>query len=63
MEYSIWFVPCDEEDFIEVVVRSQSRGRDAPKLCLQQAARIWETLYAGGARMISAHPTSGMRQT
>ena len=63
MEYSIWFVPCDGEDFVEVVVRSQSRGRDATKVCLQQAARIWETLDAGGARMISVHPTSGTRQT
>ncbi len=62
MEYSIWFVPRDGEDPVEVVVRSQNDGRDATKICLQQAARVWETLDAGGARMINTHPTNGMRQ-
>ncbi len=62
MDYSIWFVPQDGEDPVEVVVRSQTDGRNATKVCLQQAARVWETLDAGGARMINAHPISGRRQ-
>lgn len=62
MEYSIWFVPRDGEDPVEVVVRSRNDGRDASKACLQHAARVWETLDAGGARLMNAHPTSGARQ-